>query len=164
MDYDLIRYAALILGGILFYAILTRGLFNITEPFRWRALEIAEKLKQSSQVSEGRKASLYRRLGEVYSRWTAWKLVLLMICVVFTLPFQKEGTDDDSNMPAYLRSDYQKFKIYWMISTVANDPAATFLFTLMAVIVLAFFASISAISAALAFERDNHDHRHNAAT
>jgi hypothetical protein len=119
-----------------------------------------------SAVPEERKASLYRRLGEVYSWWNAWKLVFLMVCVVFTLPFDsaKKSSDGDAGVPPHLRADHKRFKVYWMIATVANSPAATFLFSLMAIIVLTFFASVSAISVALAFARDHHDHRHNATT
>ncbi len=159
MDHDLIRYAALMLGGILFYAVLARGLFNVTEPYRVAALEIAEKFTRSSQVSAHKKTFLYDRLGEVYSNWQAWKLVALMVGTFAVLPFRdttKIAADDDNGMPPHLRSDYHRFKIYWMVSTVGNSPTAAFLFTILLIIMVAFFASVSAISGCLAFSRDHH--------
>jgi hypothetical protein len=159
MDYDLIRYAALILGVILFYAVLARGLFNVTEPYRVAALEIAEKLTQSSQVADRKKTFLYERLGEVYSNWQAWQLVALMVGTFAVLPFRdttKIAAGDDTGVPPHLRADYHRFKMYWMVSTVGNSPAAAFLFTTLLIIMVAFFASVSAISGCLAFSRDHH--------
>ncbi len=159
MDYDLIRYAALILLGILFYAVLARGLFNATEPYRVGALEIAERLTHSTQVAPKRKEFLNERLGEVYSNWQAWKLLALVICILPTLPFRnniRNAERADKGIPSHLRADYDRFKGYWMVSTVANSPAAALLFAVITLIATAFFASVSAISGSLAFARDDH--------
>lgn len=166
MEYDLARAALYVIAAVLFYAVLARGLFNITETFRWRALEIGEQLAHSPDVSNERKEAVYRRLGEVYSVWNAWKLVFLLVCVLFTLPFMKDGEDRSVGVPSHLRTDYKRFSVHWMVATIGNSPAAAFLFSFMAIIVLAFFASVSAISSALASSRDHHDHhgpQHNPA-
>lgn len=96
---------------------------------------------------------------------TAWKLVARMIWVVFTLPFKTQSAMALSDgVPRHLQADSARFTLYWMIATVANSPAATLLFSLMAIIILAFFASVSMISQVLAVAQDHHDHRHNATT
>ena len=161
MDYDLIRQAILILGSVLFYAVIARGLFNATEPYRHTALEIAEKLSQSSQVSERKKRFLFDRLGEVYSSLHAWKLVVFMVKTFAVLPFQdkeKNAAVVDEGIPPHLRASFDRFKLYWIISTVGNSPAAALLFVTLVLIMTAFFASLSAISGCLAFSRDDHHH------
>jgi hypothetical protein len=158
MEYDLARAALYIVAAVLFYAVLARGLFNVTETFRWRALEMGEQLIHSPQVSDERKEAIYFRLGEVYSAWNAWKLVFMMVCVVFTLPFRGARDYNATGVPPSLRADHKTFSVYWMIATVGNSPAAAFLFSLMVTIFLAFFASVSAISTALVSARDRHDH------
>ncbi|WP_035679509.1 hypothetical protein [Bradyrhizobium liaoningense] len=148
MDSHLVRYGALVLLGILFYAVLARGLFNVTENWRRRALEIAEDLHATGQLSDGRQRSLYRRLGEVHSALHAWKLVwrLVVVCV-FYLPFSNRRTVNLADgVPLQLRADYQRFNIYWVIATLGNSPAATLLFAMISLVMLAFVASLSAIS------------------
>jgi hypothetical protein len=161
MDYSLIQAALLVVAIVLFYAVIARGLFNFSEPFRWKALEIGETLIANAQVSDERRVGIYVTLGEVYSRWHAWRLLGLLLVVVSTLPFQ--GVDEPAageGIPNHLKSDWARFNLYCMISTVANEPAAAFLFSLLAIFLLAFFASISAISMALSLARGHH-HRHN---
>lgn len=159
MDHDLFRAALLVIGFVVFYAVLARGLFNFTEPLRLKALEIAETLNESAQVSTDRKASLYRRLGEVYSSLKAWKLVLLMLYVIVMLPFGRSPATDqsvNSGVPTNLQGEYNRFKVFWMVSTIANSPAATFIFSLLLILTLAFTASVFVISGALAFAQDHH--------
>jgi hypothetical protein len=91
----------------------------------------------------------------VHSHWSAWKFLRSRL---------KPHLNIDNGVPSHLRADNSIFKLYWMLSTIANSPAATVLFSLMAIIMLAFFASVSAISRALAISQDHHDHRHNATT
>lgn len=165
MDYDLIRAALIIVGGVAFYAVLARGLFNTTETSRQKALEIGERLIHSAQVSDEQKHMIYRRLGEVYSNWNAWQLALLMFCVVVTVPFRKRENEDNSSVsgvPPHLREDLERFRLHWMIATVGNSPAATFLFSTLVLVTLAFSASISAITNALAGEHGHHHDGHRA--
>jgi hypothetical protein len=164
MDYDLIRTALFVLCAVVFYAALARGLLKATEQYRWAALEIAERLIDAPHVSAVRKASLQRRLGEVYSNWQAWKLAALMFCVIAMMPFKApDESRAEVGVPHHLRNDYSQFKLYWMVSTVANSPAAALLFSTLVIIAVAFSASISAISARLAFARDHHN-GHNGAS
>lgn len=157
MDYDLIRNALLFLGCVAFYAALARGLFKVTEQYRWATLEIAERLLEAPNVSNERKVSLQHRLDEVYSGWQAWKLAAIMLCVVATSPFkQPDETRSEIGVPNHLRADYSRFKVYWMVATVGNSPAAAFVFTTFFIIAIAFSASVSAISARIAVARDHH--------
>jgi hypothetical protein len=163
MDYDLIRAALFIVGGVLFYAVLARGLFRITEPYRWAALDIAERLIHSAQVSPYRKEGIQRRLSEVYSGRQSWKMVFLLLLVLFDIVFKRSDLDEEASsggVPSHLRNDNAKFKIYWMVSTVANSPAAAFIFTLLLIITLAFAASIAAISRSLDLAHDHHGGNH----
>ncbi|MGY2989095.1 MULTISPECIES: hypothetical protein [Bradyrhizobium] len=155
MDYDLIRAALFILGGVLFYALLSRGLFRATEPSRQKALDIAERLFHSSQVSEARKAQLDRRLDEVYSNWQAWKLTFWMFEVALTLPFRRPRMPVvRDGIPHQFQKDFARFIINWMIATVGNSPAAALLFATLVLIALAFSASIAAISSCLAGDQN----------
>jgi hypothetical protein len=163
MDYDLIRTALFVLGAVVFYAGLARGLLKVTEQYRWTALELAERLIDAPHVSVARKASLQRRLGEVYSSGQAWKLAALMVCVIAMMPFKaQDESRAEVGVPHHLRNDFDRFKLYWMVSTVANSPAAALLFATLVIIAVAFSASISVISARLAFARDHHN-GHNGA-
>jgi len=163
MDYHLIRIALIILVAIAFYAVLVRGLFNLTESARQKTLELGEKLCQSTQFPEDLKHLVYERLGEVYSHWTAWQLAFLMFKVLALMPFSShEEKDCETNIPVHLRKDYDRFKTKWMVATVGNSPAALFLFATLVLISLACSASISAISTTLAGGHDSHHDGHGA--
>lgn len=163
MDYHLIRIALIILAAVAFYAVLVRGLFNLTEPARQKTLELGEKLCQSTQFPDDTKHLIYERLGEVYSHWSAWQLAFLMFKVLATMPFRADAENVcDTDIPVHLRKDYDRFKTKWMIATVGNSPAALFLFATLILISLACSASISAISTALAGGHDSHHDGHGA--
>lgn len=149
MDYHLIRYSALVLLGILFYAVIARGLFNLTENWRHSALGIAEELYADERLPERRRNSLYRRLGEIHSAFFAWKLLgRLVLVAVFYLPFSRVQPIEElaKDVPVHLRSEYQRFNVYWVIATLGNSPIATLVFATISLVMLAFFMSLSAIS------------------
>ena len=165
MDYDLIRHGALILLGILFYAVLVRGLFNATEPRREEALDIAEELCRSEQVSEQKKKFLYARLGELHSSWQAWKLVFSLLIGIFRVPFiDTKATADrvDSGIPKHLRARFDSFKTCWVSGVMGNSPLAVFIFAPLALFMIAFFLSISAM-ARLMFNSSTVDGNHTKA-
>ena len=159
MDHNLIRAALIIIAIVAFYAVIARGLFKITEPHRWDALELAEKLNHSAQVSDRIKITVQQRLTEVYSNWRAWQLVGLVICVAVMAPFKSIRTHSKplADIPAHLERDYDLFSKKWMIATLANSPLATLLFVTVTLLIVAFSISMSALFNALAFQRDHHD-------
>lgn len=162
MDYDLIRYAALILFIILVYAVLARGLFNATEPRRQEALDIVEELYHSAQVSDRQKKFVYDRIGELHSGWQAWKLVfsLLRATVRITFTNVQETTERvDSGIPQHLRPSYERLKVCWVIGILGNSPLALFVFAPLALTLIAFFTTLSAMSKLLFsanLESNNH--------
>ena len=163
MDYDLIHTALIIIGGVLVYALLSRGLFRMTDACRQKALEQGEKLCHSAQVDGYIKGMVFHRLGEVYSPLQAWNLALHMILVVVVMPFRRiEKVDEASRLlvPAHLQGDLRRFRVNWMVATVGNSPAAAVVFSFLLIMTLAFSASVSAISAALAVERRQHTPNH----
>jgi hypothetical protein len=159
MDYHLVRAALIIVAFVAFYAVIARGLFKLTEVHRWNALEIAEKLNHSAQVSDHAKLIIRDRLTEVYSHWRAWQLVGLVICVAVMLPFRRRANDGKlaEGVPAHFRWDYERFTKDWIVSTLGNSPLATFMFATVTLFIVAFSLSISALVGALAFHRDHHD-------
>jgi hypothetical protein len=166
MDYEIVRYAALILLGILFYAVLARGLFNATEPYRRQTIDIAEKLSHSTQVSNQKKEFVYDRLGDVYSPLEAWKLAASMVKAFVRLPFinAREVADRvDAGIPQHLRQDFNRFKNCWVAAVLGNSPLASFLFVTLALILIAFFVSLSVLSGWLVGGDENGNH-HKAAT
>ena len=153
MDYHLFRYAVLLLIGILFYAVLARGLFNATGVYRRKALVIAENLFQSDQVADDKKRFMYARLGEVHSTWQAWCLLALLLQAFVKIPFvdmREITTRVDDGIPVSRLPEYSHFITCWMVATLGNSPLATFLFATLALVLIAFFSSLSLISTILA--------------
>lgn len=153
MDSHLVRYGALVLLGILFYSVFARGLFNVTGAYRRKSIEIAESLFQSDQVSDDKKRFMYDRLGEVHSAWQAWCLVALLLRVFVKIPFVDGRTiamKVDAGIPANRLPEYSHFLTCWIFATLGNSPLAAFLFAMLALILIAFFASLSVISLFLA--------------
>lgn len=163
MDSSLIHAALCAVAAVVFYAILARGLFKLAEPFRLRAMEIAERFSNSPDISREKMAHVYDRLGEVYSSVQAWKLVYLLICVFARRLFGlKDDLECERGVPAKYQDDEARLGLYWMASTIANSPAATVLFATLMLMGVAFTASLAVIAKSLLMVQGRHAH-HGAA-
>jgi hypothetical protein len=119
------------------YAILARGLLNASEHLRAKCLDLYAKILKSGRADPQLVERLDGYLDELYSGWAAWKLVLLIVCAVFVaLPARKlrtvfVGPSEPTyleDIPEAVRKDFDRFTSYWILSVVANSPAAALIF------------------------------------
>jgi hypothetical protein len=141
------------------YAIVARGMFRATEPLRLEAIEIGVQLLNDKVVDERQKHCIKKALADVHSERRAWELTLLLFFLAVTCPFHKCDVrkSDKSRIPEYMRESLQQFQIRWLISTVANSPAAALIFTFLISVVLAFAHSLRALSDILMVKYHGYD-------
>jgi hypothetical protein len=133
---------------VILYAIIARGMFRATEPLRLETIEIGTQLLNDKIVNERQKRRIRKALADVHSERRAWEITLLLFFLAVTCPFHKFDLpkSDKVRNPEYVRDSLQQFQIRWLISTVANSPAAALIFTFLVSIVFAFARSLRALS------------------
>jgi hypothetical protein len=165
MDTPLIHTALTIIGIILVYAVLARGLLYAGEPFRAKCLDLYEKLVMSKRADPHTIARMDSLLDDIYSNWMAWRLALLVICaVVFVLPYRKlmgqeTPTTHLDSVPEAARADFERFTSSWILATVSNSPAAALIFAVAALVGIAFFVPLNVIAKILSSHTDSLEHR-----
>ena len=143
---------------ILFYAVISRGMFRAAEPLRYEMLDIAGELLNSENVSEAQKWRINLALSEIHSGRAAWKMIFWAICLIVMIPIHRfKLPNTERGIPNHLKGSFQKFQIRWLIATISNSPAAAFIFVLLTLLVSAFDLSIRKLSAVLMTKHDRHD-------
>jgi hypothetical protein len=144
---------------VVLYAIIARGMFRATEPLRHETIKIGTQLLNDKIVNERQKRRIRKALADVHSERRAWEITLLLFFLTVTCPFHKFDLpkSDEVRIPEYMRDSLQQFQIRWVISTVANSPAAALIFTFLVSIVLAFAQSLRALSDILMVKYHGYD-------
>jgi hypothetical protein len=52
----------------------------------------------------------------------------------------------DMGIPQHLRQDFGRFRNCWVLAVLGNSPLASLLFVTLALVLIAFFASLSVLS------------------
>jgi hypothetical protein len=146
-------------GGIIVYAIVTRGLFRVTNGLRMSLIDLAAELIQSPDVPEAKKELIRAGLDDVHSARSAWIMTILFPLAALSFPFVRRRSDLSSRLPGKLQGTFEAFMNRWAISTISNSVFATLIFTTMLVIVSAFVSSIYPI-ALLVMRRQGSLHGH----
>ena len=155
MESDLLKYLLIGSAGLVFYAVLARGLFKATEPSRQLLLDLADKLTSSHQVSDAKKRAIIGRLSEVHSARSAWS----MLFIVFYAAIVARTKDDDrlaNGIPPHLAGDFQRFSAHWIIATLANSPIAALLAITIVILRAAATVSVGKFMAAIGRVHDKH--------
>jgi hypothetical protein len=165
MDGWLIHTALTIIGITLLYAILARGLLYASEPQRAKCLNLYGKMVKSHRASPEVVARLDEFLDDVYSSWAAWRLAALAVCAVFfVLPtrriLRRTSPSGYRGVPEPLQQDFGRFMSCWLLATIANSPAAAFIFVFSLLIGIGFFVPFHVIATLLSSHSLNHRHAH----
>jgi hypothetical protein len=136
---------------VVLYAVIARGMFSATEPLRDEMIQIASRLLNDENINETQKRRVRRALSDVHSVRKAREITLLLFFLIMTSPFHSfDSPKPDKDMvPEYMRDSLRQFQVLWIISTIANSPAAAVIFTLLVFIVAAFTQSFRALSGIL---------------
>jgi hypothetical protein len=138
---SLLILAFWILVVVLLHGVVTRGLFRLTEPLRGRMLETTRKILSDTATSDSVKRLVVKSLKDVYSVRSAWKLTLMLVCIITTAPFHRFRSTSLEEIPYYLRESYREFQLNWLIATLANSPFAAGFFLILLVLMMAFYSS-----------------------
>ncbi|KFL31494.1 hypothetical protein JP75_08130 [Devosia riboflavina] len=128
------------------YAVLSRGLFLVTDPIRQGLLDLAEALCDEPTFPEEDKLLVSAALDQAYSTRTAWWMVGRSALLVAGLLTRTAKRPDKVEYPRVYARTYVDFQIRWTMAVLGNSAGATLLFATLLMVIAAFTLSASALA------------------
>lgn len=150
-------YSFLIVGVILLYAVVARGLFLLTDPVRHSLLDLAETLQEDTSFPESERRLVELALDHVYSTKYAWRMAFEVIGLSFGMLLGLVKRTQSASTGSSYRDTYASFRYRWIVSVLGNSVIATVVFVLFLVILSSFATSVGFISRVLIHSGNGED-------
>lgn len=153
-------FSAYAIAIVLAYAVISRGLFRLTDGLRQSMVPLAEVILSTASLDDDIKENVEARLDDVHSRLAAWRVALSAVLATILMPFLSAPSKIEQIADKRVREALVRYRSNWAIATIGNEPVAALVFLMCALVTMAFSASADLIASLFRGPKDGHNGKH----